>query len=179
MKQTYFLAYVLKDKAQNDCEILLQELQQRYDVPALYDSCIPHITLKAPFSASREQLDELKNLLRKFTSAHRKVLFYLKGVGYFDRKVIFVNGHSSEMKTLHEQLHKMLKNLSWIEWFAFEHNYNHHVTLAKKNTEKHFENIMKLLSTKTINHQCVLDTITLLCYDGKKWVIEDEFTLQA
>jgi 2'-5' RNA ligase len=130
-----------------------------------------HFTLKYKFKANKKQLEELKEILFKFSKTQTKEKIKVGGFDHFHKRVVFVKGSQSQkVKKLISDLHKELRKLKWLVWHKdIESNGIHlHTTITEESNEILYPEIRKYLSGKEKYFDSYFDNVSIMQYSEAK-----------
>src|SRR3989338_685540 len=171
----YFIAYLLKGKAQKFHRQLVNELAEKFDVQYQKKKEIPsHITLKEPFGINN--IDKIETIIEKFAKEHKKSNMTLEGFDHFEEKVLFMNLEADE-KTL-ESISHLTQQLDLLLPKS-KQPLHLHATIANRDV-KNFNGIWKYLNQKYFKENpykfnVKFDSVAILLHKNGKWVVHKEF----
>jgi 2'-5' RNA ligase len=130
-----------------------------------------HITIIPPFSISGNNQQKLENDLEKAVTNQSSLAINLNGFGHFGNRVIYVNIKTDEKITdLYSKVFKIFqpyfddKNMR-------NDKFHPHITVAFKDLlPEMFEVAWEYFSGKTYEREAIIDGITLLKLENKKWI---------
>ncbi|OHA80069.1 MAG: hypothetical protein A2747_00385 [Candidatus Yonathbacteria bacterium RIFCSPHIGHO2_01_FULL_44_41] len=175
----YFIAHLVKNPAAEYHRALVQYIAKRFDLKISAGYFPTHITLKAPFET--QDITEAKDVLEKFTATHHALPFAVRGFGHFQNNVIFLDVE------LPQETSRAVKELQWalnsvpeIQWGEHEPLENLHITVAKKDIIKKFDNIWGYIEEKDIpQFDLLFDNIALLRFEDDVWIVDSVYALSS
>lgn len=134
-----------------------------------------HITLKAPFETVK--IDDIIELLERFTSVREKTPIKINGFGKFRRDVIFMDVQvSEEAKKVHDELIDKIGKIPWIE---FKHNEGKdkvfHCTIVSRRIQDKFNEIWDYVNEHECDFDSYFDNLSLYQWKDNTWVLYKEF----
>lgn len=153
---------------------LKKELKQKFNVKqALKTNPPSHITLKYNFK--NDKLPEVKKILQSFANNTNPSAYEIRGVNSFGKKVIYLEIHASKkMKEDHKSLLNKLKNND-IALRRFDEPKNYHCTLALRDINEKYDEIMSYMRKKTIEFEASFDNVAILKLENNTWIIEEKY----
>ncbi|GIO22520.1 YjcG family protein [Oceanobacillus sp. J11TS1] len=148
-------------------------LRKRYD--PRYSLIPPHITLKYPFEADSERIDEVVQALHKIASNAEPFYIHINRVSTFEpiTNTIYLKIEPIEqLKLLNEQLQEGI----------FENNQKHsfvpHITIAQDLEHDEFSDIVGRLKMEGFEIKDYIDRFQLLYeLDNGSWTVYETFVL--
>lgn len=179
----YFIAHVLESHVAENHRALVEDIAARFDLKVTPGYFPTHLTLKAPFEATPEQIDSVKNLLNSFSHMFREsgrpAQFIVHDFKHFERLVVALDVQlSAQASLLTSTLNRMLMAYSWLTWGNHEPLKNFHITIAKNNIEGKFDQIWSYLKQRGAPHfDLMFDNIALLKLENDAWVVDSMYKL--
>ncbi|OOM78158.1 hypothetical protein CLPUN_20170 [Clostridium puniceum] len=174
----YVIVCVVKGEAGDFNNNLRKELLKNLNAKS---SKMPaHFTIKAPFEHKGE-IDELNDILEKFTKNAKAEPFSIAGYDHFDDRVVYMKVNmSKEAKAVHD---KLIENMSTISYINFEEkdgkNKIFHVTLASKKLKFLYNKIWDYIQKYPCEFQCFFDNVTIYRWEEETWKLYKEFKFNS
>ncbi|MEK7134269.1 MAG: 2'-5' RNA ligase family protein [Patescibacteria group bacterium] len=175
----YFIAHLLRGPIAEYHRMLVYDVATRFDLKISAGYFPSHITIKEPFEATAERIDDLKNMLVAFSRTYHIAPFTIYGFGCFGDRVIFLDVTlSTEASRISADLQDVvIKNLVLL-WGKYEPLKNFHLTIAKNDVAEKFDDIWGYLMTKhTPTFNLSFDNIALFRREEDAWVVESIYPL--
>lgn len=163
----YFVAHLLSGEAQRYHERLTRELSHRFDIVPLHERVPPHLTIKIPFEANTEQIEELERVLRSFARTHEARELTLKGFGHFGFRTVYLDVASGDpsVQIARECLKTLRDHVPWLSHGPLEGN-KLHASVARFLTRKQFARIWRMLKIAHPHFTTLFDNIAILKKKG-------------
>ncbi len=177
----YVLVFLIKGKPGIYLHNLTSKLSKQFRVKNVFKRIPPHVTLKYIGEIKSEtKIKELIFLLKNFIKGQGKIKIHLRGIGYFDKRVIFVKVlKTKQLIEFYNELCEELKKLKWMPCRKYERKQiKFHLTLAKGNIKAKFQKILEYLSNKNLDYSVFIDKMILMKYENQKWRIYKSFDLR-
>ncbi|AAK79570.1 2'-5' RNA ligase [Clostridium acetobutylicum] len=174
----YVLVCIINGEAAKLNNRLASELKHEFN--ARRSKLPPHFTIKAPFETDEKNIDDMKNILKKFESSFNAYNMDISGFSSFRKDVIYMPINlSKEAKEVHDKLIDELKGLKWLEWKNNEgKNKVFHCTVVSKRVRENFDEMLRYVNDYECNFKSDFDNITLYKWDTNTWVLEESYKLQ-
>ncbi|MFZ2832029.1 MAG: 2'-5' RNA ligase family protein [Minisyncoccia bacterium] len=179
MKNRYFIAVLPEGHLPQYHRALSENLSKKFDVPKSRSLLTPHITLKAPFEASAEDLVSLKRMLALFSEEQsngrrNKIPFWIKGYGHLGRRVITLDVVPSlQMVRAVSNMQERLSDFPWMTWGSHEPIFHFHVTLLNRDLDEKFDVIWDFLQKMSPpKFDLLYDNIALLRKEETRWIVD-------
>lgn len=173
----YFIGYLIKGEAREYQENLIDRISEKFDVRNLNGYIPAHFTLKSPFET--ENISQIEKLLRDFSQKEASFNIKINSIGHFDRRVIYLNGESSQANKTSRKLIKELRKINWMKFHKYDLvEDNFHSTLARAKSPRQFEDIMNFLSEEKPDFDLRFDNITIFQKGKENWEVYREFLLE-
>jgi 2'-5' RNA ligase len=177
-KKVYFIALLPNERLQ-------EEVTKLKEYAAIYFSTRraltspPHITLQPPFVWEGNNLDPIRATIKDVCQIHFPFEITLKNFHHFSTRVIFIDVEISEpLIQLHQNLRKQMREEHQLE-DRFD-SFHPHMTVAFKDLKKEiFPDAWAYFSKLNYQKSFIVDQLTLLERDGKKWNIFEQFKFQG
>jgi len=139
-----------------------------------------HFTINAPFEHKGE-INELNDVLEKFTKNVKAEPFTIEGYDHFDDRVVYMKVNmSQEAKAVHD---KLIDNMSTIAYINFEEkdgkNKIFHVTLASKKLKFLYNKVWNYVQQYPCEFQCFFDNVTIYRWEEGTWKLYREFEFEG
>jgi 2'-5' RNA ligase len=181
-KRKYFIGCLLPKAISLRCKRIAGDLVGQFAVNNVFEKYEPHITWKAPFFASEDEISEVKELLQKFKKGRHEIAITMKGFGHFSTGVVFCDiiAHDEKLELIQSELCQALELLSWnIGFEKQEPSGIFHVTIAIDDIRGRFPEVFDYLKrTHREELRFEIDSIDLFkkVNDGK-WEVDERFSL--
>lgn len=179
MYNRYFIAHIANKRLAEYHHRNTKDLARKFNLlegSGFYPS---HITLKAPFEATNDEISAVKWVLQKITKDAYSPPFVAQGFGHFGRRILTIDVvHSIELEILHLRLIKGLESLPFVKWRDHEPITHLHLTIAKGAISEKFDEIWEYLKQQeTPAFHCRLDNIAILRFENGQWVVDETYQL--
>ncbi|MDQ0215635.1 2'-5' RNA ligase [Oikeobacillus pervagus] len=150
---------------------LANSYRKRYDPH--YSLIPPHLTLKAPFEADENQLNEIVIKLQKISKSNKPFPLHVYKVSSFEpvNNVIYFKAEINEdLQKIYQDLHE----------FGDQPPYSFvpHITIAQKLSHSEYSDVFNSLRMVGIEHQEEIDRFHLLYQlDNESWTVYETFRL--
>ncbi|WP_446897123.1 2'-5' RNA ligase family protein [Clostridium sp. LBM24168] len=130
-----------------------------------------HFTIKAPFETDR--IEDVKDLLEKFSTNKHRAPMQLKGYGRFRTDVIYIDVKMSpEAKKVHDDLISQLVRIPWMKFKSNEgKNKVFHCTIVSKKIKDNFKDIWNYVCKYPCDFNEYFDNISLYRWQDTTWVL--------
>lgn len=130
-----------------------------------------HITIIPPFSFPENNQQQIENDLEMAVVNQSSFTLNIKGFGHFGNRVIFVNVMGNDIVThLYSEVYKVFR-LYLDEKNIKNERFHPHITVAFKDLmPEMFEEAWEYFSEKSYEREAVIDGITLLKHENKRWI---------
>lgn len=175
----YFIAHIASKPLADYHQMLTKELIEKFGIKTNVDNSPAHITLKAPFETTDEEISYVKQTLQEITQGTFSLFFVAQGFGHFGRRIVTVDViHSHEVEHFHLMLTQALKKLPFVKWADHEPIMHLHLTIAKGDLSEKFDEIWEYVKQKeTPAFHCRLDNIALFRFENNHWVVDTTYAL--
>lgn len=173
----YFIGFLIKGGAKDfQCD-LIREIFEKFAVEPLTNKLDPHITLKAPFEATDEQIHEVVQIIESFCSTVQPIDLKLRNFGHFDTNVIFVDVEENPwLQLVFKNLNERLGKANWMTFGKFDFTKKFHSTIVSGNFEEEkFSQIWDFISIKSVGIEMIFDGIAVFRKINGKWEVYKEF----
>jgi len=170
----YLLVHTLASPAKEAIQAVIDDLMDRYEIFDM-SGIDPHITLKYYFP--EQYLPVVESICEEVAKKHTAAPFSISGCDSFTQSIIFLQVIPSEaMKQLYATLHDLFlkKNVPLTK--DETQGIHFHVTLAQEVGEQ-FDEVLAYLKTKEFSFDLLLDTLTILEFDGEKFSAYKRYSL--
>ncbi len=180
MKNKYFLAIVLPEPIHSIVEKFKQQLNIKYNLKGALRSPA-HLTLHMPFELPLKREEDLLNVLKQF-KFNSEIIIEIKGIGSFDKRVIYSNVIPNEnLNDLYRSLkHTVSSNFNVENEIYNTRGFHPHITLAFRDLKKHqFDAVWN--ETILFNFDTVfkVKAFTLLKLNNDKWEIYKNYPINT
>lgn len=152
---------------------LVNSYRKRYDPN--YALIPPHVTLKAAFDASEENIVTIANELRLVAQDSSPIKLAIKKVSSFApvNNVIYLKVEpSDELVDLHAMLHKGALKMEP------EYSFVPHITLGQKLSDDEHSDVLGSIKMLNVQHEEVVDRFHLLYQlENGSWTVYETFLL--
>jgi 2'-5' RNA ligase len=166
----YFIALVLENPVQDEIMRFKNTAKINFRSSKSLNSPA-HITIIPPFSFPDNTQQQIENDLEIAVNNQSSLTLNLKGFGHFGNRVIFVDVSENDQVTeLYSKVYKVFK------YYLDDKNikndrFHPHITVAFKDLmPEMFEGAWEYFSDKTYVREAVIDGITLLKHENKRWI---------
>lgn len=130
-----------------------------------------HFTIKAPFEY--DNIDDLEDIMHKFSTTHKKAPYKIKGYNHFDNRVIYMDVKmSKEAKEIHDKLIDDLNTLSYINFDKNDgKNKIFHVTISSKKIQKIYDELWNYVNQFNCDFNCYFDNICIYKWENNTWIL--------
>lgn len=175
----YFIAIIPQEPTYSEALKWKNFFKDQYQSKAALKSP-PHITLHMPFKWKLSKEEKLLNTLNSFIRQHKNFEVSIKNYGAFPPRVIYMDVVKSEaLAQLQKELFKYLKeHLQLFNANYKDKPFNPHLTLAFRDLKKkYFERAWAEVKEKSFEASFIVNAITLLKHNGKRWEVFKNFDL--
>lgn len=158
----YAIFYIIEGKAKKYLQNLKAEISKNFKLPSVEYKSFPHITLKHDFEG--KNIREIENLLEALCLKYSATEIKIKGVGTFNRKVIFLKVVKTKLlEEIYFGLFNALESVKWLSWESYEKgNFFPHITAAYRQlNEENFDQILEYIRNKRIGFDLSFDNIAI------------------
>jgi 2'-5' RNA ligase len=145
--------------------------RKRYDPH--YALIAPHITLKEPFEATEEELQEQIAFISSIAKETEPFSIFINKVGSFHpvNNVIYLKVNDSEqLKSLHDQLYTAPLD------HQQPYNFVPHLTMGQKLSDEEHSDVLERLRMIDIEHEETIDRFQLLYQlENGSWTVYETF----
>lgn len=179
MYARYFIAHIPPENISKYHKELVGKLAKKFELETSAGYFPTHITLKAPFEATEEDIIEIKHKLQEIAHEDTHPTYVVQGFGHLGRGIITLDIiHSHEFECFHKKLTGALKSLPFMMWSNHEPIMHTHITLAKKDVEVKFDEVWGYLKQKSSpSFSGALDNIALLRREDSGWVVDSLYRI--
>lgn len=174
----YFIGFLIKGEAKDFHCNLIKEIFEKFSIdPLVKIKLEPNITLKAPFEATEEQINEVVQIIENFCPTVRPIDLRLSNFGHFDTDVIFADiEENAWLQLVFKEFSERLGKITWLTFEKFDLVKKFHLTIVSGNLEENkFFQIWDFVSTKNISLETIFDGISIFIKTSGKWEIYKEF----
>lgn len=134
-----------------------------------------HFTIKAPFET--DQIDDMVNVLEKFSRSKIKTSIKIQGFGKFRQDVVYMNVEvSEEAKQLHDGLIDEITQIPWIEFKKNEGKDRvFHCTILSRRIQDKFNEIWEYVNQYECEFDLYFDNLSLYIWRNNTWEIYKKF----
>lgn len=134
-----------------------------------------HFTIKAPFET--DQIDDMVNVLEKFSRSKIKTSIKIQGFGKFRQDVVYMNVEvSEEAKQVHDELIDEIAQISWIEFKKNEGKDRvFHCTILSRRIQDKFNEIWEYVNQYECEFDLYFDNLSLYIWRNNTWEIYKKF----
>lgn len=137
-----------------------------------------HFTIKSPFE--EDDINELENVLEKFSDYNNQENYIIKGYNHFDNRVIFMDViMSKKAKSLHDRL---IDDLSKIPYIKFNDRDGKdkvfHITVSSKKIQNIFPKLWDYVNKIPCEFECSFDNICIYKWEDNTWKLHKEYLLK-
>lgn len=130
-----------------------------------------HFTIKAPFEC--DNINDLENIIHKFSTAHSKSPYKIEGYNHFDNRVIYMDVKmSKEAKEIHD---KLIDDLNTLPYINFDKNDGKnkifHITITSKKIQKIYDKLWNYVNQFNCDFNCYFDNICIYKWENNTWVL--------
>ncbi|MDJ0660275.1 MAG: 2'-5' RNA ligase family protein [Crocosphaera sp.] len=178
-KKRFFIALLPPENVQEEATKIKEYFKEVYNSKAALKSP-PHVTLQPPFEWYMEALPQLIQELNHFSASQQPFSMTLNGFAAFKPRVIYINVFkTSELLTIQKLLMSHLESsLNIVHQVSKNRPFSPHLTVGFRDlTKSKFYQAWSEFETKEIYHEFMVNKITLLIHNGKKWEIHSEYNL--
>ena len=168
----YFIAHLVEGSAKRYRDRVVRELHRKYKIKSPKLSLPAHLTIKPPFECGLMGITQVEKSLRAFVRLQTAPPYRLRGFGRFGFKTMYLDVvQSPDATTLFRSCVAHLnKENPWLPRGAVDGN-KLHLSVARHLDRKTSAKIWKDLSTLKPEWQGRLDSISVLKYEKKRWVV--------
>lgn len=177
----YFVAVIPPAPVFDEALELKIHCREKYHTKAALN-CPPHITLHMPFWWKEEKQEKLVSNLQEFARQCDPIKICLDNFSSFPPRVIFINVTESDaLNSLQKNLHRFFKrSLDIYNANYKERPYHPHLTLAFRDLKKQqYLLAWEEFSKKEYKAEFMVDKISLLKHNGKRWDVLKDFPLES
>lgn len=130
-----------------------------------------HFTIKAPFET--DQIDDMINVLEKFSRDRAKAPIKIQGFGKFRRDVVYMDVKvSDEAKQVYDDLIDEISQISWIDFKKNEGKDRvFHCTILSRRIQDKFNEIWEYINQYKCEFDLYFDNLALYIWKNNTWVI--------
>ena len=174
----YLIVTLLKGKPKKYQQKLLYSIPKKFKAKrAILRKPPAHITLKHFFKT--KNIGPVEECIRKICSTHKKSKYKIKGFNHIRRDVLFLDIiPSTQMKKVHKELLKSLKEETKIKLLGFDKKPIYHSSIAYHDIKEEFEEILLYLSKFNPKFNAFFDNIAILKVEDNKLKIHKQFSLK-
>lgn len=173
----YFIAHLLRGTIAEYHRALVYDVAARFDLKISAGYFPSHISLKEPFEI--DDVSVIRNKIKESAAAHHASPFTIRGFGHFDNQVIFLDVILSK-EILHtvRGLQNAVGEIPEIPWGEYEPLKNFHLTVAKNDITKKFDEVWKYLTEMNApKFDLLFDNVALFLSKDDKWVVDSVYPL--
>lgn len=172
LKSKYFIAYLLGGTARSYHERLTRELASRYRIFPLHERVSPHITVKPPFEADEDGIEEVERVLRAFAHSETAKPLSIRGFGGFGFKTVYLNVEKSggAVALVRRLISALNSNISWLPRYPLEGN-KLHSSVARFLNRIQSRRIKRFISGERPAFEMRLDNVAILKKTGRTWKV--------
>ncbi len=168
----YAIAHMIEEPVASRHKAIVDSIVQKFNVHDVSTIVPAHITLKAPFEANAEQIQELEVVLRVFARLSNISHIRLQDFSHFGREVVYVDVMPSyQASLLVRALMGALQTLPWLTFAPYDISPELHATVAMKDISEKFDEVLQFLSTLSFSADINFNSISLLEYEDDKWKV--------
>lgn len=182
----WFIGYHLRGPHADERCALVREIAEEFGLPLGKGYFPTHVTLKAPFFATPEQGNELRQVLETFSQKNKQpkkeLLFRVNGFGHLGREIIALDiVHSVGVDRLAKSLIEELRTIPWMTWRSHEPLFHFHITLARKELSEKFDKVWAYLQNRrdTPHFEMTLDSLSIFTIKDDHFVVGSTYSLVA
>ena len=176
-KKRFFIALIPPSNVQAEATKIKEYFKEVYDSTAALKSP-PHVTLQPPFEWDMEELSKLIKELNGFSASQAPFSITLNGFAAFKPRVIYINVvKTPELLSIQKSLISHLEfSLNIVHQVSKNRPFAPHLTVAFRDlTKKNFYQAWPEFENREIYHHFIINQLTLLIHNGKKWEIHSEY----
>ena len=177
-KELYFIALVPDEPLFSRVTDLKLHFKEKYESRRALNSP-PHITLQMPFKWRKDRQNRIEDMLLQVASETSPFQISLKGFGFFEPRVVYVDVLESEpLNLLQKNIGKAVKEHLKLVSELGERPFRPHITVAFRDLKKpmYFKAKEEFQKAEFLADFDVAD-ICLLRHNGKSWDVEQQFNL--
>lgn len=174
----YVIVCLVKGEALSFHQKLVNDICYNFKIRKQKLPC--HFTLKAPFET--EDINTIEKNIEKYTFGKNKKPIKIKGFDHFSDAVIFMDVKlSPEALKIYDELILNLKQISFLEWRKSDgepgYKKHFHCTVATHLNSSNYNDIWNYVLKDNVNFNSYFDNISILQWNGSRWVTYREFNL--
>jgi 2'-5' RNA ligase len=138
-----------------------------------------HFTIKAPFEHD-EDISDLENILKEFSSNERKSPLEIRGFDHFGDRVVFMKVlMSKEGKEVHDKLIDTMGKLPYIDFDKKDGKDKvFHITVSSKRINHVFTDLWEYVNKLSCNFQSEFNNIGIYKWENNTWILHKEYLLK-
>ncbi|WP_026583748.1 YjcG family protein [Bacillus sp. J33] len=152
---------------------LANSYRKRYDPH--YALIPPHVTLRAGFEASEDEIKEITETLHGIAKKHQPIQINATKISSFqpvNNVIYFKIEPTSQLEELHRELNDNITGE------APEYNFVPHITIGQKLSNDEHSDVYGSLRMQPVNHEEVVDRFHLLYQlENGSWTVYETFHL--
>ncbi|MEQ6168255.1 MULTISPECIES: 2'-5' RNA ligase family protein [unclassified Ekhidna] len=171
----YFIAVLPPEEIHNEITHLKHEVAEKFDSKHALRSP-PHITLHMPFKWKDKRYEELTDVIKNLNSDLKPFGVRLKNFDFFEPRVVFVNVvENGKLEELQKKVVDACRKQLKLDNANYKNRSFHpHVTIGFRDLKKRmFYEAKKEFEERKVSFKFLVNEITLLKHDGKKWNVVD------
>lgn len=129
----YFIGIELSDTPKITAEKIATSLEEKFGIRNYFLTRIPHVTLKASFFATEQQVEQLDTYLDKFVFQRKIFTLTLAGFSHFSSGTLYMKTleDGAAFTSLQAELCSSLEQFEWMYFEKTEPNGIGHVTVGE------------------------------------------------
>jgi 2'-5' RNA ligase len=182
LKSKFLITHNLQGQSAELARTISADVSSECGVADPHRRIPPHVTLKSPFRADNEHIEQLGHQLKQFAKEKNPGTIAIDQFGHFNKRIIYLDiTADKKTRTTVDALTEQLKKLAWLNLDKHDKHVLLHSTIARARSDAEFDTIWNYLQAQyQPDIKAKFDNISVLQLDAKKdeWNVYKEFSLE-